>query len=243
MKLRRRVRQASPPTSIDLRREVDRLRAALLMENDLFQGLDSAVMGRIAARLPMVTCRAGTVVYSPGETGEGLFILKAGTVRLYRITPDGHKLVLATLRPGTAFGEMGFLGQSMTGSFAEANEDSTICIVSRRDIEEIMMDNPTVAVRMIRLLSTRLREAEDKLEQMAFAPVAERVARLLLHMAEGDEVSGLSHQEMAEMLGAARETVSRELVALKTAGIITIDRRAIRILNSEALAAHAGNAC
>ena len=217
--------------------EAERLRATLLLENDLFKGISPEEMGSIAQRLPMATCRAGQAIYEPGETGEALFILKAGHVSLYRIAPDGRKLVLATLGPGTAFGDMSVLGQAMTGSVAEATEECTICIMSRVDIEEIILQHPRVAIHMIELLSGRLLKAENQLEQMAFAPVPTRLARLLVDLERGSEVAGHSHQDLAEMIGTSRETVSRALVEFKTTGWVAIDRRCIRILDRAALEA------
>ncbi len=220
--------------------DVDRLRARLLSENDLFRGMAADEMNAIAGRLPMATCKRGQLLYAPGETGEALFILKAGQVRLYRIAADGRKLVLATVGPGAVFGEMAAIGQSMTDSFAEAVDDSVVCIMSRIDIEQVMLEYPSVAVQLVRVLSGRLHEAEKRLEQFAFAPVPERVARLLLSLAHGGEVAGYSHQELADMIGTSRETVSRAMVDLKTAGILEIDRRCIRLLDIEALRRQCG---
>ncbi len=222
------------------REEVERLRARLLSENDLFRGLPAEEMEAIAGKLPMATCARGQLLYAPGETGEALFILKAGQVRLYRIAADGRKLVLATVGPGTVFGEMAAVGQSMTDSFAEAVDDAVVCIMSRIDIEQVMLEHPSVAVQMVRVLSGRLHEAEKRLEQFAFAPVPERVARLLLTLAHNGEVAGYSHQELADMIGTSRETVSRAMVELKTAGIVEIDRRCIKLLDMAALQRQCG---
>lgn len=211
-------------------------RTALLLEHEMFRGVDASEMEEIAGKLPMVSSRRGTVIYAPGETGEALFILKKGLIRAYRLTADGHKIVLATYPPGTAFGEMSLIGQSMTGSFAEAVEDSMICIMSRVDVEAIMVEHPVFAVRMVQLLSQRLRDAEDRIEQLAFASAPARVARLLLELASDGVVDGFSHQDLSDMIGANRETVSRVLVKLKAAGIVAIDgRRCIRILDPAAL--------
>lgn len=242
MKLLARMPRRSQLRPVGVAREdISRLRARLLSENELFRGLAADEMSVIAGRVPMATCRRGQLLYAPGETGEALFILKAGHVRLYRLAADGRKLVLATLAPGTVFGEMAVVGQSMTDSFAEAIDECVVCIMSRVDIEQVMLEYPSVAVQMVRLLSSRLHEAEDKLEQMAFTPVPERVARLLLTLAQGGEVAGYSHQELADMIGTSRETVSRALVELKTAGIVDVDRRCVRLLHVEALRDQAGD--
>ncbi|MGD9891462.1 MAG: Crp/Fnr family transcriptional regulator [Dehalococcoidia bacterium] len=222
------------------REEIERLRARLLSENDLFRGVAPEEMSALAGMLPMATCKRGQLLYAPGETGEALFILKAGQVRLYRIAADGRKLVLGTVGPGTVFGEMAAVGQSMTDSFAEAVDDAVVCIMSRIDIEQVMLDHPSVAVQLVRVLSSRLHDAEKRLEQFAFAPVPERVARLLLSLAQNGEVAGYSHQELADMIGTSRETVSRAMVDLKTAGIVEIDRRCIKLLDIAALQRQCG---
>jgi CRP/FNR family transcriptional regulator, cyclic AMP receptor protein len=215
--------------------EVQRLRARLLGENDLFQGIADEEMAAIADRLPMSTCRKGRLVYSPDTTGEALFLLKSGRVRLYRLTSDGRKLVLGVLEPGTAFGEMSMLAQSLPGSFAEAIEDCLICVMSRVDLEQIFHDHPEIAVRMVGLLAQRLREAEDRLEQMAFTPVPIRLAQLLLALQRDGQVAGFSHGDLAEMIGTSRETVSRIMVGWKVDGFLGVDRRCIQILDPDAL--------
>ena len=218
--------------------QIAELRNALLSQSDLFRGLAQDEMRRIGDRLPMATAHRGQLIYAPGETPEALFLLKAGRVRVYRLAEDGRKLVLGTFGPGTAFGEMSFLGQSMTGSFAEAIDDCTVCVMSRLDVEALIQEHPGVAVRLVELISQRLREAEDKLEQIAFRSVPTRLGRLLLSLgSRGGIVDGYSHQELADMIGTSRETVSRTLVELKNAGIVDIERRRIRILDRGALAA------
>jgi len=216
--------------------ESSTLRGLRLRESDLFRDLDDQEMAEIAERLTMATCPAGRLIYEPDQTGEALFILKSGTVRLYRMTPDGRKLVLAILTPGTVFGEMTALAQTMTGTFAEAHEDCMVCILSQRDIEEILMAHPDVALRLVRLFAERVREAEERLEQIAFKSVPARVAKLLLQLAdERGEVGDHSHHELAEMVGTSRETVSRVLMDLKREGHVEIDRRSVRILNRDSL--------
>lgn len=222
--------------------EVMRLRSALLRETDLFHGIAQDEVDAIAGKLPMATCKRGQIVYAPGETGEALFMLKAGSVRLYRLAPDGRKLVLATMGPGSVFGEMRSLGQSMTGSFAEAASDATVCIMSGIDVDEYLLAHPSVALRMVRLLAERLGTAEDRLEQLAFQPVPVRVGRLLLTLAnERGEVEGFTHQDLAELIGTSRETVSRATMEFKKLGFVDTERRWTRIVDAEGLEAYLGS--
>ena len=216
--------------------ELARLKNALLRENDLFRGLTGPEMESIGDRLPMATARTGQLIYSPGQTGEALFLLKTGRVRIYRLAADGRKIVLATVEPGTAFGEMSLLGESMTGSFAEAMEDCTVCVMSRIDVEEIMRGHPEVAIHLTEIVADRLRRTEDLLQAVAFEAVPVRLARLLIGLSgEKDEIRGFSHQELADMVGTSRETVSRALVDLKNQGAIDIDRRSIAIIDRATL--------
>lgn len=220
--------------------EVADLRDRLLSQSDLFQGMDRTEMEGIGSRLPMATASRGQMIYTPGETQEALFLLKSGQVRLYRLAADGRKFVLGTIGPGTMFGEMSFIGQSMIGSYAEVTEDATVCVMSRLDIQELMLQHPQIAVRLTQILAERLRDAEDRLEQVAFRSVPARLARLLLRLAgETDTAGGYSHQELADMIGTSRETVSRALVEMKQDSLIDIERRSVRIIDKPGLERHA----
>lgn len=235
-RLKRRGQLSEVP---NVNSRIAELRNALLSENDLFRGIGESEMSAIGERLPMATADRGSLIYTPGETPDALFLLKSGNVRIYRLAEDGRKLVLATVGPGTVFGEMSLLGQSMTGSFAEAIDDCTVCVMSTVDVESLMEEHPAVAVRLVHLMSSRLRQAEDQLEQLAFRSVPARLGKLLLTLAnDTDEVAGHSHQELADMIGTSRETVSRALVEFKTAGLVEIERRCVRLLNRSALESH-----
>ncbi|MBI4670311.1 MAG: Crp/Fnr family transcriptional regulator [Chloroflexi bacterium] len=92
----------------------------------------------IEDNLSMTTCEKGRIFYMPGETPETLFILKEGRVQLYQLSPDGRKMMLDTLAPGTVFGEMSIIGQGMQNTFAEAVEPCVLCVMSRHDVLLLM---------------------------------------------------------------------------------------------------------
>jgi CRP-like cAMP-binding protein len=213
--------------------ETSTLRAKIgyLSAMDLFRDLTPAEMEEVDRATVMQTCRAGRVFYTPGETGEVLFILKKGRVELYRMSPEGRKLVISRLEPVCFFGEMSCVGQGMYNTFAEATEDSLICTMSRHDVERLLLAKPKVAVRILEAIGQRLVNAEQQLEEMAFKGLIPRLASMLLRAAEGDDVKGLSHQDLADQLGVYRETVTNALNELKTAGIIDIGRKRITILD------------
>ena len=210
-----------------------------LTKQAIFRDLPHNEIERIAKMTRMITTPKGRVFYIPGETGEVLFLLKEGKVELYRLTPDGRKLLVDIVGPGTFFGDMACIGQNMHDSFAEAAEDALICVMSRQDIQNLMLDKPKVAMRILESVGQRLVEVTTRLEETAFMGANERVASLLLRLAvhqnEDLVVAGYSHQDLAYMLGTYRETVTNALDHLKTEGLIEVGRKRVVLLQVERL--------
>ena len=212
---------------------------------DIFQDLSEAEIQEIDRATTISAARRGKILYMPEETGEVLFILKEGRVQLYRISPEGKKLVIATIGPGTIFGEMAFIGQGMHNSFAEALEECVLCVMSRTDVEHLLITRPQVALRIFEILGRRLREAESRLQEIAFKGIPSRLASLLLQLADeqaGDAITGLTHQNLGEQIGTYRETTTQTLNMFKNAGLIEISRKQIIILDREGLAQIANEA-
>jgi len=207
---------------------------------ELFRDFTAEQMEDIVRATRMQTCKAGRIFYTPNETGEVLFLLKTGAVQIYRMSPEGRKLVIARLLPYSFFGEMSCIGQGMYDTYAEAVEDSLICTMSRSDVERLLLSKPQVALRILEAVSKRMVEVERQLEELAFKGLIPRIAALLLREAEEDEVKGLSHQDIAERLGIHRETATNALNELKTAGIIEIGRKHITVTDRTRLERAAG---
>ncbi len=205
-----------------------------LSELTVFQDLSAREMEDLNRATTMSTMPKGRVFYRPEEPSEVLFILKEGRVQLYRISPEGKKLVISTLGPHTLFGEMALLGAKMHNTFAEAVEDCLICIMSRTDLERTILNKPQVALRILEVTGKRLGDAEEQLKNMAFKGIPARLASLLLQLADeqgGDDVTGLTHQDLAESVGTYRETATQVLNDLKADGLIEIGRKRITILD------------
>ncbi len=211
---------------------------------EIFQDLTEQEVQEIDQATKMSTCEPGRVFYTPEETGEVLFLLKKGRVQLYRLSPDGKKLVVAELERGSVFGEMSIVGQGMHNTFAEAIEACTICVMSRADVERLILTKPMVAMRFMQAMAKRLTEAETQLEDIAFKSIPSRLANLLLKLTDPETTSslvkGYSHQDLAEMLGTYRETTTQTLNNFKSRGWVEIGRKHIEILNREALQTQAG---
>jgi CRP/FNR family transcriptional regulator, cyclic AMP receptor protein len=210
-----------------------------LSDVDLFRDLSERDMVELDRMTTITSVSRGRVFYQPEDVGEVLFLIKEGRVQLYRISPEGKKLVIATLGPGTLFGEMALLGQQMHNAFAEALDDCLILVMSRADLERLILNKPVVGLRMLEITGRRLNDAEARLEDMAFKGIPARLASLLLRLAaerNSNDIVGLTHQDLAETIGTYRETATQVLNDMKAQGLIEIGRKRIEILDAERLA-------
>jgi CRP-like cAMP-binding protein len=207
---------------------------------DLFQGFDAEELREVERVTTTRTFKRGDLLYMPGETGEALFLLRSGAVQIYRMSPEGRKLVIAQLLPFSFFGEMSCIGQGMYDTFAEVVEDSTIVTMNCAVLNRLLITKPEVARRILEAFGRRVLDAERQLEETVFKGIPARVAALLIRESKGEAVDGLTHQDIAERLGVYRETATNALNELKTAGLIEIGRKHIRLLDRERLQRIAG---
>lgn len=210
-----------------------------LSDVDLFRDLSDRDMAELDRMTTITNVPRGRVFYQPEEVSEVLFLIKQGKVQLYRISPEGKKLVIATLGPGTLFGEMALLGQQMHNAFAEALDDCMILVMSRADLERLILGKPLVGLRLLEITGRRLNDAEARLEDMAFKGIPARLASLLLRLSaerNSPDILGMTHQDLAETIGTYRETATQVLNDLKSQGLIAIGRKRITICDPERLA-------
>jgi CRP-like cAMP-binding protein len=206
---------------------------------DIFQDLSTNELAEMDRQLTMSSCEPGKIFYMPEDSGEVMFLLKKGRVQLYRISPNGKKLVVATLGPGAMFGEMSMVGQGMHNTFAESVDECLLCVMSRADVERLMREKPRVAFRFVEALGDRVTQLESRLEEIAFKSIPARLASLLLRLADeqdsNDRVNGFTHQDLGEMLGTYRETITQTLNDFKAEGLVAISRKRIQILDRQSL--------
>lgn len=210
-----------------------------LSAQDVFQDLTPEDMAWLDRATTTVTCEKGRVIYQPGESGEVLYLLKRGAVDLYRLSPEGKKLIIAHLGDQTFFGEMSILGQGMYDTFAEASQPCVLCAMTRSDVERLVMNKPVVALRLLQALGQRVLDMQAVLEDLAFRSVTARMASLLFRLSRQQgsmTVEGLTQQELADMAGTFRETATQSLNQLKARGLIEIGRTRITIVDAPGLA-------
>ena len=216
-------------------------RTALLMRYlihvDLFRDLSKAELERLFGHLPMYSYPKDKLVYTPDDMSDNLYILKMGAVDIYRLSEEGKRLNIRRVFMGSVFGEMGLLGQSMHGCFAETVAPSLVCVMSRAEMENLLRLRPDVGLRFFKVIGDRLKSLEDQLARLAFSPVRARVAAFLLSHLEPScqEVRGFTHEEIGDSIGALRSTVTQTLGEMARVGVLEVKHKRIYVRNLQEL--------
>lgn len=210
------------------------IEASVLSAVEVFRDLPSETIRAIESLSEVREHAAGHVFFHHGDEGEALFVLEAGHVQTFRVVGK-RRLVVADLKPPAVFGEMACVGQRMYHCSAEATEPSRIRALSRQDMDQILCRFPDVTRRLLDLVSERFLHVLARLEDASLRPLIPRLARLLLNRSEEDVVRDLTHKEIAQQLRVYRESTTSALGELRKAGIISIERKRIRILDRSRL--------
>ena len=214
----------------------------------LFEHLGADESRRLEAHSRMHTFPRRSVVYFPDDAGESVLLLTRGRVKILALTPDGREMIFAFIEPGELFGELAVLDPSPRSERAEAVEESCVLAVPREELLWLMGRRPDVALSVTKLIGLRLRRVENRLKNLVFRSIRERTVGVLLELlaSHGCADGGrweiglrLSHQELANLIGATRETVTLTLGQLQRERLIEISRRRITVLNRGRLAAEA----
>lgn len=231
-------------------KNVDSKNSIFLRDVEIFQDLSSDEVDALGEKVPLKDYAAKTVFYTPQDANEILFMIKKGRVRLFHLSPDGKAFTTAILEEGTFFGKMALLGQMLYGNYAEAITDCTICLINRDDAKTYLIGDSRIAHRIIETLGKRLLEFEHRLADAALKQVPARVASLLLQFASKQAVYGddatqqtadgsveiaCTHEELAQLLGIHRETMTRTLRKLSRLNFIELRRGRISLLDLDGL--------
>jgi CRP/FNR family cyclic AMP-dependent transcriptional regulator len=180
---------------------------------------------------------ADNLLEALSEAGAGADDLVKTTI--YVVGEDGREVILDTLGQGDHFGELALIDEQPRSAHVIAMEDANLIVLRREDFRKRVEANPSVAWSLLLELSRRLRRADDKIGGLVLLDVPGRIARLLLDLSEEsgtDQIEkSLTHQTIAQMIGASRETVSRAMKDFQDAGWINVERRRISLANRDAL--------
>lgn len=213
-------------------------RVKLLSLVDIFEPLSREEIEKITWEHLNTTVEEGVNFFTPMDLCETLFILQKGRIRLYKATPGGREFTLAVLQSGTVFGEMALTGQRLRNCYAQALEASEVSAMCRADVERLILDKPAVGLQLIHLLSDRLSTYETRLQDLGLKEVPARLASLIRLLVEGEGIrttesyklpTRYTHQQLATMIGANREAVTRAFARLREVGTVVVRRRYIHV--------------
>lgn len=208
-------------------------RVALLKGIPIFSKLDEESLKKIDSISIEKHYRKGDIIILQDSKVEGLYIIREGRVKISRISEDGKIKVLAILSSGDIMGEMSILDEELASATAEAIEDSRLVFIKREDFQSILVRYPMITLGIAQILAKRLRLADREIEELAFYSVKSRVIKTLMELADryGEKTNSgirlslkLTHQELADMVGTSRETVSRIISVLEKRQLITNER-------------------
>jgi CRP/FNR family transcriptional regulator len=224
---------------------VDKL--GYLSRINILEVLPKEALVEVARVAAMDVLHKGTTIMQPGSVPEVLYLLKEGRVRIFRVNADGKEFTTALLGPGNIFGEVGSFSTGTQGAYAEAVDDVRLCLLRKPDVERLIQQYPQLAMRVVEVLSIRLRQVHELLEYVAMGDVRSRLLYLLLRLAaefgadeDGDWMliaAELTHQDLGSMIGATRETVSTTLASLARDELVRTGRKEIWVHRPRAKAA------
>jgi CRP-like cAMP-binding protein len=215
--------------------------AEFLATVPLLSGLGPVELGRFADDVRERSYAKGNVILFEDDPGDSLFIVREGRVKVVLVGEDGREVILGMLGVGAHFGELSLIDSRPRSAHVIAVEDSELIVLRREDFRRRVEESPAVAWALMQELSKRLRRADEQIGSLVLLDVDGRIARLLLD-AVGESGSPvierrLTHQTIAQMIGASRETVSRAMREFQDRGLITVERRQISIADRSALEA------
>lgn len=182
----------------------------------------------------------GEVLFLEGDPGEPLYYIQSGQVKIFKTSADGKEQVLRIFHAGETFNEVPVFDGGPNPASAMVLEEGTVYILHRDDIRRLLSEHSAIALSVIQVLAGRLRYMVGLVEDLSFKHVSARVAKALLshsEAVEGKTAHRLTQQELAALVGTAREVVGRVLKALEHEGIIDLEQGRITILNRERLEA------
>ena len=215
----------------------------------IFSGLSSDEMGRIATHARSMRKARGEFIYTPGDRSDCVYILRQGRVKLSVLSESGKEIAIDIIQPGEIFGEFALVDESPRSNMAQALDDLAMWVFTKRDFTHLLTSQPKLALIYIRLVGDRRRRMEKKLSDITSKAVSARVCELLhelstnaaeLDQAAADYLVPLTHHDVASLIGAARQTTTTVLNDMERRGIIELGRGWVRVKCLKQLQTYAG---
>jgi CRP/FNR family transcriptional regulator, cyclic AMP receptor protein len=220
----------------------------VLSRAPLFSALDDDAAAALRASMNDVTLPRGETLFREGDSGDCLYVITDGKIKLGRAATDGRENILAILGPGEMFGELSLFDPKPRTATAVAVVDSTLMSLGHEALDQLLTGRPAVAESMLAALAQRLRRTNESLADLVFSDVPGRVAKALLDLStrfgvQADDGLHVTHdltqEELAQLVGASRETVNKALADFASRGWIRLEARAVVINDVDRLSRRA----
>ena len=208
----------------------------LLSQTPIFTGVAPAALEDLARRVQVRTRPSSTVIVAQDEPGDAMFVLVSGKAKVVLFGESGRELLLRTLEPGDVFGEMSLIDERPRSANVVAVDDVTLLVLDRDSLRAHLGAHPQTALKLLTELTTRLRQADETIANLALFDVEARLTRTLERLATetGERTAeGLilprrpTQQEIANMVGSCRETISRTFTSMVKRGLLQPRGRAL----------------
>lgn len=217
-------------------------RVLSLREESFFRRMSDHTISSVEAYVHHREYESHQIVFFPDDPCDYAYWVRDGRVKLTRPSPEGREAAFRHVFPGDLFGEECLLGQSRRGMYAEAVSRTILCIMRADDFRRVMRDEVEISFEVARRLCERATAMEDVWFETVFKPVRNRVASGLLRLQRrmGGNVIRATHQDLAGLIGATRETTTAVLHELQKEGMLETGNRRIEVLDTAALERIAG---
>lgn len=192
----------------------------------IFNHLEDERMEEIMEVTKSKSYKKGDIFYRAGDKSESLYIVSSGKIRIYRLSESGKEQLVRILTPGDFTGELALFNESIHESYAEAMMDTNVCVITRSDLQEVLMKYPSISLKILSEFSNRLEKSEKQMTRFATEKVETRIALFLAEcIDDGDKQSmefvlPMTKKDLASHLGTTPETISRKLTGFEEAGFI-----------------------
>jgi len=219
---------------------------AVLRKHPYFADLEPDAFEQLCRYAKHSMLKRGASIFSKGDPGNSLFAVISGTVKISISSPDGRSAILNLIGAGEIFGEIALLDGGARSADAIANSNCELFVIDRREFIPFVKSQPTLAMKFIELLCTRLRWTSDQVEQVILQNLPGRLASALLRLTEKHKLApqgrtiAITQQEISEMVGMTRESINKQLRAWAARNWVRLEHGAIVVLDAEPLQALAG---
>ena len=216
----------------------------VLRKAPLFEALDEEDAAALRSSVSEVRLGRGQTLFNEGDEGDRLYVILSGKVKLTRTAVDGRENLLGVLGPSEMFGELSLFDPRPRTASAVAVTDAVLAGLGHDDLRPFLSSRPHVSLQLLKALAARLRRTNDVMADLVFTDVPGRVAKALLELAdkfgkEGEDGlhvhHGLTQEELAQLVGASRETVNKALADFASRGWLRLEARAVLIVDVERL--------